>query len=563
MGSAKAATRALVAELKEAGEDHEFYPTTDEIIRRLRADIESIASVGIPVGIRGYRDQINVGSILDIGAGRGKVLEALAVDGKHRDLYAIEKSKRLCVELASRAFIIGTDFHAQSLYEKQVDLTFSNPPYSEFEDWAVKIIRESASVVVYLVLPVRWSKSKNILEALKYREAEAKVLGEFDFEDADREARAVVNLLRIPLPCKRDDAFERFFKSQFAGMFERFERAKQKAEPESEQSKARTDAHNRRFHTLVGARNYPEAIVAAYMGEVALIMKNYDAVSILDPEMLREFSVYPETVMACLKVRLSEMRQAYWRELFTRLDDVTKRLCTKKREELLKTLNSNAHVDFTVDNIHAVVIWVIQHAGAYIDQQLMEVFDQLVEKANIRNYQSNRRVFEDHEWRYGQEKPTHVALEYRLVLERSGGIRKTEWEHEKGLEGRAVCLIRDLLTVAYNLGFHCDTSDLRLWKRDAWTSGSKEVFEYVEDGERKPLVEVRAFYNGNMHIRLGQPFALALNVENGRLRGWLHTGAEAAEELQDEAAAEVFNSNRRLGAPALPMLMAPKEIDDT
>lgn len=50
--------------------------------------------------------------------------------------------------------------------------------------------------------------------------------------------------------------------------------------------------------------------------------------------------------------------------------------------------------------------------------------------------------------------------------------------------------------------------------------------------------------NGNLHIRLAQEFAQTLNVEVGRLRGWVSSGPEAAEELgMDPATAQrVFNS---------------------
>jgi hypothetical protein len=70
------------------------------------------------------------------------------------------------------------------------------------------------------------------------------------------------------------------------------------------------------------------------------------------------------------------------------------------------------------------------------------------------------------------------------------------------------------------------------------------------------LFEVRAFLNGNMHIRLNQKFALALNVEHGRLKGWIKTAAEAVEELGDVGAAERFNSCFRLGSGNLPLMIA-------
>lgn len=47
-------------------------------------------------------------------------------------------------------------------------------------------------------------------------------------------------------------------------------------------------------------------------------------------------------------------------------------------------------------------------------------------------------------------------------------------------------------------------------------------------------MEIRAFLNGNLHIKFNQQFMLALNVEVGRLLGWSHTAQEAAHDLNEE-----------------------------
>jgi hypothetical protein len=40
---------------------------------------------------------------------------------------------------------------------------------------------------------------------------------------------------------------------------------------------------------------------------------------------------------------------------------------------------------------------------------------------------------------------------------------------------------------------------------------------------------------------------LALNVEHGRLKGWLRSAKEAVEELKDENAAKYFNGTTMIG----------------
>lgn len=82
--------------------------------------------------------------------------------------------------------------------------------------------------------------------------------------------------------------------------------------------------------------------------------------------------------------------------------------------------------------------------------------------------------------------------------------------------------------------------------RGIWRAGETEVFHFTKEGFTLPLFDVRAFKNGNLHLRFNQSFILALNVEHGRLKGWLHTPEEAAEELKDPAAAAYFKTNCQL-----------------
>ena len=531
---------SLISNLKEAGQDHEFYPTTDEIISKMLKDLKG----------RPYSGSRNFNSVLDIGAGNGKVLKAFRDKAEITDLYAMEKSMLLCGELAEFAFIIGTDFKAQTLLSKRVDLTFCNPPYSEFEEWAVKIIRESASRVVYMVIPVRWEDNVHIAEALKYRQAKCKNIGEFSFEySEDRKARAVVNLLRIELSEEKDDAFQRFFDERFSGLKERYA-ASQQEETKTEKTK------NPKFGSLVGGNNILESLVNLYNDEMDKVRKNYELAAQLDVDLLKELHVKPDDILKCLKMRLDGLRSEYWRELFSHMTAVTNRVCTKRRNNLLHTLNENGHVDFTAENAYAVILWILKSTNHDMDAQLVEVFERMISKANIRNYKSNQKVLEEHQWRYNEAKPTHVALEYRLVLQHCGGIKKTDYSFEKGLDETGCEFIRDLLTVAYNLGFICKTDDIRLWKKDGWRTGQKEEFYATVDGKEMLLFEVKAFYNWNIHIRLGQKFALALNVEHGRLKGWLNSPSEAAEELQEPSAAAYFGTSSRLGFSSVPLLQS-------
>lgn len=564
--------RALVAQVIEAEQDFEFYPTTNEIISALCRDIPKVE------GDRYSHKEFS--SILDIGAGNGKVL--LAVRDHFRNqadkwgnrrvcfeaLHAIEKSTLLCQQLPEDVLIVGTEFEEQSLLSKRVDVTFSNPPYSQFERWAEKIIRQSASRLVYLVIPTRWERSQVIADALKFRDAKAKQVGSFDFENAeDRTARAQVHLLRIELQTGNngDDAFERFFEEQFADLIAKFKKpaapvgSDEDPDRESEDvqaGRARSE-REKQFGKLVVGPNYPEALVNLYRLEMANVERNYKLVSELDADLLREFEIVPTRIMACLKTRLDGLRNTYWHELFNRLSTITDRLTTQSRQRLLDVLHKHVHVDFTVSNICAVLIWVIKNANRYIDSQLIDVYDIMVAKCNVKMYKSNQRTFGDDRWRYNNgEEPTRFALDYRIVTHRVGGFNGGEYSWNKGLDESGRNFLCDLLTIAKNLGFNCDTNQNSLIRGgEGWTAGGLQTFYFrTKTGQRLPLYDVRAFKNRNMHLRLNKDFILALNVEHGRLKGWLRSGEEAAQELQEPQAAQFFKTNTQL-ANGEPLLM--------
>lgn len=192
----------------------------------------------------------------------------------------------------------------------------------------------------------------------------------------------------------------------------------------------------------------------------------------------------------------------------------------------------------------------------------MDLFNTLAESANVKRYKSNQIPLIKNKWRYRDAKATHIALEYRLVLEYVGGVRKTEYIFESGLEESAATLLQDLLTVAHNMGFECDTAPLALVHRDHrldWEPGKRREFYCVHKGKRVILFDVRGFMNRNMHIRLNQQFALALNVEHGRLSGWVHSGEQAAEELEDAEAAQYFGSQILIGSGEVPFALPAHE----
>jgi hypothetical protein len=533
-------TLQLVKTLKDTGEDFEWYPTTTEIIDVVKSDIDE------------NNDDTHL-SVLDCGSGDGRVLNALTKGKK----YAIEKSRPLLNALDKSIFVVGTDFKSQTLIDKKVTVVFSNPPYSEFAQWATKIIKEANSAFVYLVIPSRWSENEAIKEAIDLRKAEVEVLGSFDFINAERQARAHVDIVRVALRYTGRFSGEAPKANPFDIWFDEFFKIDIANEEQSKydlQSRSEASLHNKLKNALVTGGDLVIILEELYQKELANLIKIYQSFSDVDPSILRELDVNVRSVREGLCHKIENLKDRYWNELFNNMTTITDKLTTASRKTLLTTLTAHTHVDFTVANAHAVVTWVVKNANSYFDDQLIATVERMTEKANIQLYKSNQRTFGDEKWRYCRmpDDLDRYQLDYRVVLQRIGGIVTDSWSysHGNGLSESASDFINDLCTIATNLGY--DTQGHERANNLSWESNAKRQFEYKDasTGEDKSLFDVRAFKNGNLHLKFNPKFICRLNVEFGRLKGWLKSPKEAEEEMDIDAqtAMASFNTNLQITA---------------
>lgn len=515
----------LVENLKANGQDFEFYPTTPEIIARV------IQHYGRSTNT--YRDW--EGAVLDVGAGHGAFLKAFKVAHPKADLLAIEKSPILMSELVVFAKVVGTDFHAQAFTSKTVKLVFCNPPYSDYATWVTRLIRECPAEDMYLVIPQRWSDNAAIAAAIKFREAKTNVIGTFDFEDAERRARAQVEVLHVRSKLGGDRLFEKFF-------FERFSHLKEDLKEQERTQREQAQSAEDHRAGLVAREGLIGALVALYDVEMDRLQSNYDKAASLDVSLLSALGLSVSTIVTTLRERLDGLKHRYWSELFLNLSTVTARLTSKNRRAIMDTIGGFKSVDFTKENIYAVLLWVIDHANKYTDAQILAVFDDMLESANIVNYVSNHRVYGKGDWRYTQAPAdlSHVSLDFRIVLTGKGGY--TRHYGCCGLATSAADLVMDIHTVANLLGIPCVTDDVRLTSSrecygngGVWKPGKVQLFKSLDGLD---LVEVKAHLNGTVHFRLSQKFSLALNVAVGKLRGWIRDHQQAAEELGSGADVE-------------------------
>lgn len=513
----------LLAELKAQSEDFEWYPTTDEIIKQVARDIHDVCFVEN----HGYYD-LNRGDLLDVGAGDGRVLvklKELAAEACDFDvienLFAIEKSSIHLRNMPKDIVTIGTDFSEQTLLDKSMRFVFCNPPYSEYEEWMLKVVREVNAKYVYMVIPRRWREAHEIKMALDKRDADVTSLGEFDFENAERRARAKVEVVRITFGYDKRDAFDSMLEEMLPEL-EEFDR-----DAALEDVSKGADA----IEIAVSSDNLIESLVMAYDKEVADMLENYRTAMRLSTKVLMELGVNKEAVLKGIRSKITGLKNEYWKVLFERFSPITTRLATKQRKSFLDSLNGKATIDFTEGNIYSMLIWITKWANDYFDEQLIDLFKAMAEHCNVTNYKSNHRTWKKGDWRYTHNDTphTHYKLEYRIVVDRTGGICTSPWSWEReqnnGLTTTACEFISDCITVANNLGFASSDTP----RNHTWVSNLQNKI-MLDNGDT--LVAARAFKNGNLHMHFNQKIMLAINVEAGRLLGWLKSPEDAVSEMQ-------------------------------
>ncbi|MEZ9708602.1 DUF4942 domain-containing protein [Vibrio breoganii] len=553
-------TKQTIRLLRNTYSDHEFYPTTDEIIDIVKEHAEEQ-----------YSRSSNGFKILDVGAGDGRVLDAIAgiwhlkpgqaannqtnIDIKK---YSIEKASSLIALQSRDTFNIGTDFHHQTLLDLNVDIVFCNPPFGEYAVFAERIIRETQANDIYLVLPSRWKNNEDIQAAIKSRSGKVIALAQADFTKADRPARAIVEVLHINLryinACNSVavDPFELWFNTNFKVAHS------DESQPHNatEETKANT--------ALIKDEGLIKTLVQLHDAKIAKLLKNYKMLSQVDGNLLAEITPdFKKMMLESMQLKLAGIKTEYWKVLFDNLDVLTDRLTKTTRDKMIDTLTGQTSIDFTASNAHEIVLWSIRNTNWYIDDQLVEFTRKLFSKENIEFYKSNKHLADDEKWRRCNEQQAYynfahtsegashfkLALEKRIVTHRVGGLKQKDFTSGLQLSPDAKNFLSDLITIASNLGFDTGLSQLPIF--DDWKDAKREAvhFHNHKTNKKDVLFEFRAFQNGNLHLFFNQELLIKLNVAMGRILGWIRSKEEASEEMDIDVNLidEIYHAQRQFG----------------
>lgn len=533
----------LISEIKENNEDFEWYPTTSEIVKAFATFLKTKENI-----FESYRYR---GSILDIGCGNGGFFQKLCSDNLFENVkkYGIEKSMILSEQLPDDVVLLGTDFNQQTLIDKSVDVIFCNPPYSEYEAWTEKIIMQGNAPLIALVIPSRWANNERIKSALERRNMNAEVVGTYNFENAERKARATVDLIFLSVSSKRwkiKDPFDVWFDDTF----------KINAEKDAYKTYNNSDRKEDIKNELSVNGDTAEMLVQFYDRDMQKLYSNYRKLEEIDASLFKELNINVPMLKKSLKKRLQGLKHIYWDLLFKKYDKITSRLTSTGRNKVINRLNDNTAIDFTLENIYQLTVWLIKHSNTLFDEQISEYFYSLCNTENIHRYKSNKR-WSDDDWRYLKANLTeygrikkdkvrqlkNIVLDYRIIVT---AFSNFDTQFTTKFTESCRDFISDTVVIGQNLGF-----DIDFELPDKYTpinvSEWKNFNIYTKDG--KIFANVKLYQNGNRHVKFCKEFMQKLNVEMARINHWVQDKTEAMEEMEisENIVNSVWGTNLHIG----------------
>lgn len=540
----------LISEIKEKNEDFEWYPTTSEIVKAFAVFLKEKKNIRDDYGYHG--------SILDIGCGNGGFFQKLCSDSIFKGVqkYGIEKSMVLSEQLPDDVILLGSDFNQQTLIDKRVDVIFCNPPYSEYEEWTEKIILQGNADVIAMVIPKRWANSERIKNALERRKMRAEVVGTYDFTDAERKARATVDLIfvsakisdRYGTELKTADPFDVWFDDTF----------KINAETDEYRTVLNSDREAEIKNELSVKGDTAEMLVQFYNRDMEKLYSNYRQLEKIDADLFKELHVDVPMLKKSMYKRLQGLKHIYWDLLFKKYDKITARLTSTGRRKVIERLNDNTAIDFTLENIYQLTLWIIRHSNTLFDEQISEYFYSLCNTENIHRYKSNKR-WSDDDWRYMKDslynkwgvfqkdkakQLKNVVLDYRIVVTGCSNFEVAVWKPR--FSESCHDFLSDTVIIGKNLGFDIEFT-MPDKGTDIDTDGWKNFDIKTTDG--KIFANVKLYKNGNRHVKFCKEFMQKLNVEMARINHWVHDKSEAAREMDipENVINSIWNTNLRIG----------------
>ena len=265
-----------------------------------------------------------------------------------------------------------------------------------------------------------------------------------------------------------------------------------------------------------------------YNQDYEKLLKNLDAIMKLDEDILETFNISVKMVKEALIEKMKGLKILYWNMVWEEFEEITGRLTYSSRTKIKEEFEHLYCVEFTIENIYALILWVIKNANKYYNSQLIEFYKKLSSKENVKPYKSNTKLFEQDGWRWSSDGKSHYVLDYRIIM--SSPFR-VGWggKLEEDFGYNADRTLNDIKVIARNLGF--ETLPTHKYPENF----GEKAYIYNKVGE-DAFMEYKVYMNGNMHVKFNKEFTKAMNVEVSRLLGWIRTKEDISKEFPENIA---------------------------
>ena len=266
--------------------------------------------------------------------------------------------------------------------------------------------------------------------------------------------------------------------------------------------------------------------VDLYNNEVETLFNHFKAIASLDVDVLETIGIKKAAVKEALKKKAQGAKIKYWKLAFDELEEITGRLTSKTRQDMFRRFKELQTVDFTLENIYPLILWVFKNASSYYNEQLITFFKELSKEENVKPYKSNQRLFEKDGYYWNSKEKTHYLLDYRIIM--SSPFR-VHWYNGTLENDNAEITLKDIFVIAKNLGFSVGHYEMP-------KSFGEECTVLYEKSD-KVFMKYRTYKNGNMHVKFDIEFTKAMNVEVSRLLGWIRSKEDIKKEFPENLAA--------------------------
>lgn len=335
----------------------DLYPTPIHVIEMMCNGLELNGKTVL-------ESSAGLGDIVDFCAGSGATVLACEIVPELRDIL-YQKDCNL----------ISADFlSVRSDEVSHIDYIIMNPPFSADEKHimhAWDIAPEGCEIVAlcnYETLRNDYSRGRKTLGRTVLDYGTSENLGKA-FDSAERETNIDIGLIRLFKPkTSGHDDFSEYFSDE-------------------------ADDEENQFNGLI-KHSYVREIVQRYVSAV----KQYDVIVDKSVELNQTISAVSAYGFKDLTVSVSresaqltkdnfvkELKKSSWKFVFSKLN-MEKFVTVKVKEDLNVLIEKQTAIPFTMKNIHLAVSALIQNSANYMDQSLLQVFDNLTKYYNENRY---------------------------------------------------------------------------------------------------------------------------------------------------------------------------------